>query len=58
MFGDEGPKLSILTEINHELRNLQSRDPLLPPNTDTPCCLEIVPVHDHMHSQIKRDRDP
>ena len=58
MFGDEGPKLEVLTEIDHELSNLQSCDPFLPPNTDTPCCLKIVPVHDHMHSQIKRNGDP
>ena len=58
MFGEEGLKLRTLTEINHELRNLESCDPFLPPDTDSPGCLEIVPVHDHMHSQVKRNRNP
>ena len=50
--------MRILTKIDHELSNLQSRDPFFPPNTDTPCCLEIVPIHDHMYGQIQGNGDP
>jgi len=45
-------------EVNNKLDDLKTRDPLLPPNTDTTSGLEIVPIHDHMDHEVKRDRDP
>lgn len=47
-----------LTEVNHELHDLQPRNPLLPPDADTSRALEIVPVHNYMHEQVERDWNP
>lgn len=46
------------TEVDDELRNLQTSNPLLPPNTDTTGRLEVVPVHDNMHHQVKGNWNP
>lgn len=47
-----------LTKVDDELDDLESRDPLLPPNADSAGALEVVPVHDNMHGQVERDRHP
>lgn len=39
---------SVLTEVDDELENLKTGDPLLPPDTNTTGTLEVVPVHDNM----------
>ena len=44
-------------KIDYELDDLDSGDPFFPPDTDTTCCLEVVPVHDDMHSQVESDWD-
>lgn len=49
---------NLLTEINDKLRNLKTGNPFLPPDADTPCALEVVPVHDYMNQQVQSDRDP
>lgn len=46
------------TEVDDELRNLQTGDPLFPPNADTTSRLEVVPVHNNVNHQVKRDRNP
>lgn len=46
------------TQIENELDNLQPSDPLLPPDADPPSTLEVVPVHDHVYSQVQRDGNP
>lgn len=46
------------TKVNHELRDLEAGDPLLPPNADTTSRLEVVPVHDNMHHQVNGDGNP
>jgi hypothetical protein len=40
------------------LRDLQHRDVLLPPDAHAARRLKVVPVHDHVHGQIKCDGDP
>jgi len=47
-----------LTKINDELDDLETSDPLLPPDLDAARALEVVPVHDHVHGQVERDDDP
>lgn len=47
-----------LTEVDHELGNLETRDPFLPPNPDAACALEIVPVHDDVHKQVESNWHP
>ncbi len=47
-----------LTEIDDELDDLETGDPLLPPDLDATGALEVVPVHDHVHHQVQRDDDP
>jgi len=46
------------TEVNHELENLETSDPFLPPNADSTRALEVVPVHDNMDHEVERDWDP
>ena len=45
-------------KIDHELCNLQARDPFLPPNPNAARGLKVVPVHDNMDSQIESYRHP
>ena len=45
-------------EVNHELRNLKSGDPLFPPDLDTTSRLEVVPVHDDVNREVKSDWNP
>ena len=47
-----------LTESNHELHDLQTSDPFLPPDSDSPRTLEVIPVHDNVHEQIEGDDRP
>jgi hypothetical protein len=46
------------TEIEDELGDLANRDVLLPPDADAARALEVVPVHDHMDSQVEGDDGP
>ena len=46
------------TKVDNELGDLETGDPLLPPNTDATCRLEVVPVHDDMDHKVKSNRDP
>lgn len=38
--------------------DLQTGDPLLPPDTDTAGALEVVPVHDDVDEQVDGDHHP
>lgn len=46
------------TKINHELGDLKARNPLFPRNTDSPCALEIVPVHNNMNKKVQGNWNP
>jgi hypothetical protein len=46
------------TEINDELDNLKTSDPLLPPDLDATGALEVVPVHDDVDHEVERDNNP
>lgn len=46
------------TEINDELDDLETSNPLLPPDADATGALEVVPVHDHVHTQVQGNGDP
>lgn len=45
-------------EINDELNDLDSSDPLLPPHTDTSSREEVVKVHDKVDKQVEHNGDP
>lgn len=45
-------------EIDHELDDLETGDPLLPPNADAARGLEVVPVHDDVDHEVEGDWDP
>lgn len=47
-----------LTKVNDELNDLETGDPLLPPDADAARALEVVPVHDDVNSQIKGNGNP
>ena len=47
-----------LTEVDDELSDLETGDPLFPPDADTPSALKVVPIHDHMDEQVQSDRNP
>jgi len=49
---------ALRTEINHELSDLETGDPLLPPDLDSTGALEVVPVHDNVDHQVESDRNP
>lgn len=46
------------SEINDELDDLETGNPLLPPNTDTTSALEVVPVHDDVDEEVQDDGNP
>jgi hypothetical protein len=46
------------TEVDDELDDLETGDPLLPPDLDAARALEVVPVHDHVDHQVQRDDNP
>ena len=48
----------MLTKINDELDDLETSDPMLPPDLDATRALEVVPVHDNVHHQVERDDNP
>jgi hypothetical protein len=47
-----------LTEIDDELDDLETSDPLLPPDADTAGTLEVVPVHDDVDAEVEGDGNP
>jgi hypothetical protein len=46
------------TEVNDELSDLKTGDPLLPPDADTTGRLEVVPVHDNVNHQVEGNGNP
>lgn len=55
---NQKPPDGIHTEIDDELNDLETSDPLLPPDTNTTSALEIVPVHHDVNTQVEGNRDP
>lgn len=47
-----------LTQVNDELDDLETSNPLLPPDLDATSALEVVPVHNNVHSQVKNNGNP
>lgn len=47
-----------LTEIDDELKDLQTGNPFFPPNADAAGALEVVPVHNNMYQQVEDDGHP
>lgn len=45
-------------QVQDELNDLESGDPLLPPDSDASGSEEIVPVHDDVDTQVQQDWDP
>jgi len=45
-------------QVNDELDDLETGDPLLPPNADATRALEVVPVHNDVHSQVQGNDNP
>jgi hypothetical protein len=37
---------------------LETSNPLLPPDADATSALEVIPVHDNVHGQVKDNGDP
>jgi hypothetical protein len=48
----------VLTEVNDELDDLETSNPLLPPDSDATSALEVVPVHDNVDRQVEDNGDP
>ena len=46
------------TKVNDELDDLETSDPLLPPDTDAASALEVVPVHDDVDGEVEGDDNP
>lgn len=46
------------TEVQNELDDLETSNPFLPPNADTSCSQEVVPVHNDVHTEVEHDRHP
>ena len=46
------------TNVNHELQDLKTGYPLLPPNANAARTLEIVPIHDHVDQQVDVNNHP
>ena len=46
------------TEINDKLDDLETGDPLLPPDANATRTLEVVPVHDNVDRQVQGDGHP
>ena len=47
-----------LTKVNDKLHNLKTSNPLLPPYSDPPGALKVVPIHDNMDKKIEGDGYP
>jgi hypothetical protein len=45
-------------KINDELDDLETGNPLLPPDTDTTSALEVVPVHNDVNEEVQDDGNP
>lgn len=45
-------------EINDKLDDLETGNPLLPPNTDTTSALKVVPVHNDVNEEVQDDGNP
>jgi hypothetical protein len=45
-------------KVNDKLEDLHDGDVLLPPDADTTCGLEVVPVHDDVDHQVQGDGNP
>jgi hypothetical protein len=48
----------VLTKVDDELDNLETGDPLLPPDANATSTLEVVPVHDNVNKQIDINDNP
>ena len=46
------------TKIQDKLCNLQSCNPFLPPDPDSPCALEVVPIHDDVDREVESNGNP
>ena len=46
------------TKVNDKLRDLETSNPFLPPDSNSTCALEVVPVHHDVHQKVKTDGDP
>jgi hypothetical protein len=58
VYGQNDEKDWVHTNINNKLNNLKTSDPFLPPNSDAPRALEIVPVHENVNHEIESNHDP
>jgi len=45
-------------KVNHELNDLETSNPFLPPDANATRALEVVPVHDNVNHQVKSNWDP
>lgn len=48
----------LLTEVDNKLDNLETSNPLLPPDANTTGALKVVPVHDNVNKEVQGDGDP
>ena len=58
MNGPELVRASKLTKIQNKLDDLHHRDVLLPPDSDAPGALEVVPVHDNVNPKVQGNNNP
>lgn len=47
-----------LTKVNDKLHNLKTSNPFLPPHSDPPGALKVVPIHNNMDKKIEGDGHP
>jgi hypothetical protein len=47
-----------LTESDHKLHDLQTGNPFLPPDSDSPRALKVIPVHDNVDKQVEGNHSP
>ena len=45
-------------QVQYKLNDLETRDPLFPPDSDASGSQEIIPVHDNMNQQVQSDGHP
>lgn len=48
----------MITEVYNKLGDLETGNPLLPPDTNATGALEVVPVHDNVDHQVECNWDP
>lgn len=46
------------TKVDNELSNLETGNPLFPPNTHATGTLEVIPVHHNVDHKVKCNWDP